>query len=193
MRIGGEQDRDNVSNHDLDLSLIQAIAHGDTSALEKFVRRYQPRLTRFLFRYLGDGPATEDLVQETLLRVWGHSPHFEPQARVSTWVFSIAYRLALNELKRRNRFQRFIGHCADLLTWAIPQTPPDQILEKERMRLIQREMERLPERQRAALLLRVEEDLSYGQIAQVLETTVPGVESLIHRARQRLKLRLAER
>lgn len=162
----------------------------DTAALEEFIGRYQPRLARFLFRYLGDGPATEDLVQETLLRVWDHSPCFQPRARVSTWVFGIAYRLALNELKRRNRFQRFINHCADLLTWAIPQTPHDQILEKERMRQIQPEVEKLPERQRAALLLRVQEDLSYGQIAQVLDTTVPGVESLIHRARQRLRSRL---
>lgn len=173
-----------------DEELIRAMASGQTQALDEFIGRYQARLTGFAQRYLNDWAAAEDLAQETLLRVWQAAPRFEPRAKVSTWVFGVAYRLALNEFRRRGRLARLQGRLAELLAGQRDESPLERLQAGQRLERLNAELARLPQRQRAALLLRVDQGLSYAQIAQVMELTTAAVESLIHRARQRLRRRL---
>ena len=170
-----------------DHELIRAAGQGDRDAFERFVNAWRGRIFSFLYRYLGDRPAAEDLSQEVFLRVYQAASRFEPMGKVSTWIFTIAYRLAVNELKRRLRkpltecdlspseIQVYHGACAEpVVAWELEQD-------------FQTGLAQLPETQRAALLLRVNEGLNYEQIGTVLSVSQSGVESLLFRARKQLR------
>lgn len=172
--------------------LMRAVGAGDAAAFERLVARFQGPVISFLFRYAGDRATAEDLAQETFLNVWRAARRFDPDggAKPSTWIFTIAYRLAMSELKRRRRFAEFRERASREATKnpAGPQAPgsvPDD-------EAIHRVLANLPENQRAAMLLRVREEMSYRDIAEVLGVSVSAVESLIFRARTRLRRELAE-
>jgi RNA polymerase sigma-70 factor, ECF subfamily len=168
--------------NDTDYELIQAIGRGNVKAFQVFVERYQKAVSSFVFKYLGDQFATEDIVQEVFLRIFRSGGDFEPRAKVSTWVFRIAYNLSVNELKRRNRFV-----CMDRIDEVATMPAPDFVRKGELEEAITAAIRQLPENQRAALLLRVDKELSYAEIGGVLSVSVSSVESLIFRARDRLR------
>jgi RNA polymerase sigma-70 factor (ECF subfamily) len=172
---------------DSDYELIQAIGRKEGKAFQSFVERYRKTVFNFIFRLLGDRFAAEDLVQEVFLRIYRSAGGFEPRAKVSTWVFRIAYNLSLNELKRRSRFV-----CMDQIEEVAGIPAPDVLREDELAKNVRAMIRQLPEKQRAALLLRVNEDLSYAEIGSVLSVSVASVESLIFRARDRLRKLLKE-
>jgi RNA polymerase sigma-70 factor, ECF subfamily len=84
-----------------EFDLIKATGFGDHRAFERLVRRYQNRLFDFICRYLGDQHAAEDILQEVFLRLYRAAPDFDARRRLSTWLFKVAYNLAMNEIKRR--------------------------------------------------------------------------------------------
>jgi DNA-directed RNA polymerase specialized sigma24 family protein len=96
---------------DPDIELLRAIVGGDHLAFKRLVERYQSRLFNFLYRYLREREAAEDLTQEVFLKVYQAAPRFEPRAKVRTWIFAIAYNVAVNELRRRQR-RGFFGLLA---------------------------------------------------------------------------------
>jgi RNA polymerase sigma-70 factor, ECF subfamily len=174
---------------DPEFDLIRAIAHGDEAAFEQVVRRYQNPVTTFICRYIGDFYCAQDLAQEVFLRIFQAAPKFKPKAKVSNWVFRIAYNLSANELKRRKRMH---GVHAEISAEGreILECSPASRAEAGNRELEERlmaAMGQLPENQRAALLLKVNEGLSYLEISSVLDVSVGSVESLIFRARSRLK------
>jgi RNA polymerase sigma-70 factor, ECF subfamily len=172
---------------DPEYDVIDAIAHGDGDAFERLVKRYQNPLFNFINRYLGDRQGSEDLVQETFLRVYRAARRFEPRARVSSWIFRIAYNLALNEIKRRCRFLTFSEEASEATAGTMAGNPFEAAGLGEMREEIATAMAELPENQRAALLLRVDEGMSYREIGDVMGLSAAGVESLIFRARRRLK------
>lgn len=172
---------------DPEYDLIGAIAHGDGNAFERLVKRYQNPLYNFINRYLGDRQASEDLTQETFLRVYRAAARFEPRAKVTSWIFKIAYHLALNEIKRRSRFLIYREDVSQSLAGAMAGNPFEAAGLNEMKEEIAAAMAELPENQRAALLLRVDEGMSYREIGDVMGLSAAGVESLIFRARRRLK------
>ena len=124
------------------------------------------------------------------MRVYSSAADFKPKGKVSTWIFKIAYNLAVNEILRRNRLCRLADTVADERTEVrAPNSLGGDELEETLMDSIQR----LPEKQKAAMLLRVNEELSYLQISNVLLTSVSSVESLIFRARENLRKMLREK
>ena len=175
---------------DSEFDLIRAIADGDQTAFEQLVRRYQAPLISFSYRYVGDLPSAQDLTQEVFVRIFQAAPRFKPKAKVSSWVFKIAYNLSANELKRRKRMGEFHAQISSG-DWNALGKP----LRNHRAEETNREMEarlmtalgELPEKQRAALLLKINEGLSYREISTILDVSVASVESLIFRARSRLK------
>ena len=177
---------------DPEYDLMAAIAHGDNKAFERLVKRYQNPLFSFIRRCVTDRQTAEDLTQEVFLRVYRSAGRFEPRAKVSAWIFKIAYNLALNEVERRKRFLLFREESAN----APDDLPGGGFSGTERLAEIKEEvaaaLDGLPQNQRAALLLRVEEDLSYREIADVMGLSVSGVESLIFRARTHLKRALSK-
>ena len=177
--------------NDADLDLINSIQNGDVFAFERLVKRYQNPLLNFVFRLLRDRDGAEELVQEVFLRVYKAASKFKarPDAKVSSWIFKIAYNLSINEIKRRRRFAEFKTGCA-----RDEEKDMRQSLEPIRIRELENEitsaLQKLPEGQKAALLLRVREGLTYKEISEVLNVSVPSVEALIFRARKYLREQL---
>lgn len=181
------QRTENVFMVDPEYDLIDAIAHRDGKAFERLVKRYQNPLFSFIRRCVEDRQTAEDLTQEVFLRVYRSAGRFEPRARVSAWIFRIAYNLAVNEVKRRKRFLTFREESANIPE-EFPEGGPFGSARLDEMKQeIAAAMDELPHNQRAALLLRVDEGLSYREIADVMGLSVSGVESLIYRARTHLK------
>ena len=163
---------------------------GDESASRALYRHYHGFVFAFLVRMLG-GRRTEaeDLLQETFVRVFGALPRFDASgpASLSTWILTIAYRLALNELRRRRDIEPLSN-----LTLIDTQTPD---LELRRIRLQRRLIDAiraLAPDHRAAFLLRDYHDLSYDEIAVVLRIEVGTVKSRLFRARRHVRAALKE-
>jgi RNA polymerase sigma-70 factor (ECF subfamily) len=140
---------------------------------------------------LGSREEAEDLGQETFLRVCRQAPRYRPTGQFRSWLFRIAGNLARSRLRRRRILDwvRFEPGRHDV---AAAEEPADRRLEREEQRrAVRAALARLPDRQRQAILLRRYEGLSHREIASALNTTVPAVESLLHRALVALKKDLA--
>jgi RNA polymerase sigma-70 factor (ECF subfamily) len=175
---------------ELDPFTIARAAKGDPSASHALVRRYQSPVFALLSRMLGHGAHIEDLSQETFLRVFRSLPGFrvDGAAKLSTWILTIATRLALDELKKK---PRVTTHIDDLELAANDRT--DEYTER---RIIGAAIERAicsltPEHQ-AVFLLREFHGLEYDEIAQALRVDVGTVKSRLSRARGALREALAE-
>jgi RNA polymerase sigma-70 factor (ECF subfamily) len=163
--------------------LIRAVGRGDVSAFEQLIGRYRGPVLNFVCKYTGDWFGAEDIAQEVFWRVYRAAPGFEPRGRVATWIFKIAYNLSMNEVRREKRFR---GAIDDIDNYEFPGRE-DDVARREREQEIMNAVRALPDKQRAALLLRVNEELSYAEIGSVLSISVAGVESLLFRARENLR------
>ncbi len=171
---------------DTDLELVEATGRGDHEAFEILVKRYQGPLLNFITRF-GDRGIAEDLTQEVFLRIYRAAPRFQARAKVSTWIFQIGYNQALTEIGRRKR-QRNLNETLHQNRAEPAEGPlswPNEHYEIEEE--LRSAMARLPDNQRAALLLRANEGLSYREIGAILEVSIQSVESLLFRARTSLK------
>jgi RNA polymerase sigma-70 factor (ECF subfamily) len=174
---------------DPDVQLMLACRAGDAAALGRLFRRWSPPLLRYLERLVGDRASAEELLQETFLRVHRARDRYSPEARFSTWLYTIANHLALNELRRpqhRRDHQSLDEDDDDRAPLVLAADPPrtEEILDAKReVGGVEAALAALPERQRAALWLTAVEGLSYADVAASLETTEPSVKALVHRAR----------
>ena len=171
---------------DPDVALMLAFRSGDTGAFDALFRRWTRPVLRYLTRMLRDASAAEEVAQETFLRVHRARAEYAPEARFSTWLYTIATRLALNELRRRRRGALVPEpeEGAETRAFADPAPPPDvQADLRRRVAGTEEALAALPERQRAALWLVAVEGLAYEEAAQALETSVASIKSLVHRAR----------
>jgi RNA polymerase sigma-70 factor, ECF subfamily len=178
--------------------LMLRIADGDESAFEALVLRYQTAVLNFIYRFIGDRTQAKDLSQEVFLRVWQAAKSYEAKAKFTTWVYRIASNLCLNELKsaRRRRWLRFFQSgeeggktIEETLSDGSPSTET-LLLAKERTRQITEALQTLPENQRMAIILKRYDDLSYEEIARVIDCSVSAVESLLVRAKRTLQEKL---
>ena len=172
---------------------------GDLRAFEQLVEKYKQPIVSLMFRMLHDLSEAEDLAQIVFVRVHQSAFRYEVSAKFSTWIFTIARHVCLNEIRRRSR------HPAESIESSLPEsdepatrqfedhktfTPPEAFLHHELEAKIQEALDELPEKQRLAVLLCRQDDLSYEEIARVLGLSLSATKSLIHRARETLKLRL---
>jgi RNA polymerase sigma-70 factor (ECF subfamily) len=184
---------------DEDVRLMLAFAAGDEAAFDDLFRRWAAPLLRHLERMLGEAAAAEELVQESFLRVYRARERYQPDARFSTWLYTIATRLALNELRRPSRRASHVrlgagdGQDDPPLEIAAEESPAEGRVDARRRRgALEEALAALPERQRAALWLAAVEGLSYADVARTLETTEASVKSLVHRARVTLLEKVSE-
>jgi len=178
---------------DDDARLMLAFRAGDRRAFDELFARYTPRLHSFLVRMVRDRGRAEELTQDVFIRLYTAADRYEARTRFSTYVFGIAHNLALNHLARA--WQRREQAQADPPIEAAAEagTGPVEQLEAARTHAaLERALGELPERQRAALLLRAHEDMGYEDIAAALGTSVASVKSLLHRARETLLAKLGE-
>ncbi|MEY2409931.1 MAG: hypothetical protein QOF48_2601 [Verrucomicrobiota bacterium] len=172
---------------------------GDFAAFEELVNKYKQPVMNVVYRTLRDATEAEDLAQHVFLQVFKSAHRYEVAAKFSTWLFTIARNLCLNEIRRRSR------HPADSLDEPAFEdddqprrqvadvknfTPPESILQSELTDKIEEAMASLPEKQRTAILLCRGEEHSYEEIAEILDCSVSATKSLIHRGRETLKERL---
>jgi RNA polymerase sigma factor (sigma-70 family) len=164
-----------------DSRLSELAAAGHEPAFEAIVVRYRSALLRYCARLLPADRA-EDAVQQTFVNAFTALRSEEPPARLKPWLYRIAHNVAVNALHKN-------GWDYDQLREelnGVPQ-PPDIVMERARLRDVLRELDRLPERQRSALVLRAFEGRSYEEIASALRATAPIVRQLLNRARTKLR------
>ncbi len=184
-----------MQHGDEDRRLMRAFRDGDESAFDALFGRWSGRLLRYLERMVRDPAVAEELLQESFLRVHRAREKWEPSARFSTWLYTIATNVALNELRRPFRRSPHESTDADdaPLALAAGGSGPDELAHARRVGgRVEDALSELPERQRAALWLTAVEGLSYAEVATTLETTPQSVKALVHRGRAALAERLPE-
>ena len=174
-----------------DEQLILASGRGDRDSFGLLVERYHRGVMHFIDRFLGDAgsQAVEDLAQDVFLGAWRASARFEPRAKVQTWLFQIAAHRCLNYRRgMRLRHARSLDADGALEPIDAKSESADLPLERrEDALLVRSAVGDLPSQQRAAILLRYFHDFSYAQIADVLDMSISAVESLLFRARNKLR------
>ena len=181
---------------DPDIQLMLRFKDGDQQAFRLLFDKYKKQVINYCYRYCGHPSVAEELAQETFLRVYKAATRYRPKARFSTWLYKIATNVCLNEIRSpvyRERIesmdQALEGHEPSReAAMEADQSMPDVLLEAHQDQfLIRQAMLRLPEAQRAALLLRATEGFSYQEIGRQLNRSENHVKTLIHRGRQKLR------
>jgi RNA polymerase sigma-70 factor, ECF subfamily len=184
---------------DPDAALMLRVKRGDIAAFEELIEKYKQPIVNMMYRMLRDLDEAEDLAQNVFVRVHQSAGRYEVSAKFSTWIFTIARRLCLNEIRRRGRHpaESLESSQSDNEDQAPRQfedvktfSPPEAALHGELAQKIEEALAQLPEKQRLAIVLCRQEELSYEEIAKVLGCSVPATKSLIHRGRETLKLKL---
>ncbi len=184
---------------DPDAALMLRVKQGDGAAFAELVDKYKQPVLNLVYRMLRNATEAEDLAQNVFLQVFRSAHRYQVSARFSTWLFTIARNLCLNELRRRSR------HPAQSMDATHPErddqplqqfedtktfSPTERLLQGELEEKIEQAVAELPENQRTAILLCRQDELSYEEIAQVLDCSLSATKSLIHRGRETLKQKL---
>lgn len=167
-----------------DDALLTAFSQGAPDAARMLMDRHVSRLLSFATRMLGDRGEAEDIVQESMLRLWKAAPGWQPgRAQVSTWLYRVASNLCTDRLRRRRTVPiDSVAEPAD----ARPSAEA-RLQERARLQALEAALLILPVRQRQAVVLRNIEGLSNPEIGAVMDLSVEGVESLVARGRRGLK------
>jgi RNA polymerase sigma-70 factor (ECF subfamily) len=167
--------------------LVRACQAGDRAAFDRLVERHQRDVYRLCYRYLGNHEDANDLAQETFLRAWRSLGRFRGESAFSTWLYRIAVNACLNQrAARRPLTQELDDRLAD--PGAGAQAGVENADEARRVRAA---VARLPEKQRATLILKVYQDLTHEEVAGVLGATVGTVKSNLFHALANLRRLLA--
>ena len=186
-----------------DVQLMLDVKAGDEQSFALLLQRYRSPLVNFLYRMVRNREQAEDLAQEVFVRVYRARADYVPSAKFTTWLFRIATNLALNSL-RDTRHQRMEisldapvtadSEEGDERTLDVADKHPDieqHLVEEERKAMIRHAIDKLPEKQRAAVLLHKYQELDYGEIAKILSCSESALKSLLFRAYEALRVELA--
>jgi len=164
----------------------------DTEIFEAIVSRYKNPLFNFVFRFLGDRDATSDVVQETFIKVYRNKDSYKTFAKFSTWIYTIAGNLAKTELQRRKRKNQISINSwgEDEETMDLPDGGPlpDRLVDSGiKNKMIQEALLKLPEVYREMIILRDIQEMSYEEIAEMMDISIGTVKSRINRGRAQLQ------
>lgn len=174
------------------------VREGSAAAFEELVLRYQGRLLTVLRHLVGNREQAEDLAQEVFLRVYRARESYQPDAKFSTWLYTIANHAAANALRSKARHPEVTLQSRDsgpmgarpldrMLLASSGQMPARQLAKAELREVVRMALDSLSERQRMAVLLSKFEDMSYADIGAVMEMSPQAVKSLLSRARENLR------
>jgi RNA polymerase sigma-70 factor, ECF subfamily len=186
-----------------DVQLMLDVKAGDAQSFELLLQRYRTPLVNFLYRMVRSREQAEDLAQEVFIRVYRAREEYVPSAKFTTWLFRIATNLALNWL-RDHRYQKMEmsidaplaadAEDGDERPFEVADkhaTVEQNLVEQERKKMIRHAIEKLPEKQRAAVLLHKYQELDYAEIAKILSCSESALKSLLFRAYEVLRVELA--
>lgn len=184
-----------VIEHDAELML--RVREGDPTSFTLLLERHRTPVIHFLYRMVQNQPVAEELAQEVFLRVYRSRASYEPTAKFTTWLFRIGTHLALNWIRdhKKERGQESLDQeKADGVARQVAdqrQSIEQEMVRQVRLSEVRRAVELLPAKQRAAVLMHKYEELEYSQIAKVLQCSESAVKSLLFRAYETLRVRLA--
>ncbi|PXY28479.1 RNA polymerase subunit sigma-70 [Prauserella muralis] len=184
--------------------MVARAARGEAAAFDGLVRRHTPRMYRVALRITGTAAEAEDVVQEAWLSAWRGLADFRGESAVSTWLYRVVTNAALGHVRKRRPTVSLdaallagtgeSGPLPGLGVLADPHANPEgQVVRAEQVDAVLRAIAELDVSQRVPLVLRELEELSYEEVAEVLEVSVPALRSRLHRARVALLAKLKER
>ncbi len=175
-----------VSDRQADAELMRRVAGGDDAACRQLVVQHASQMLGLAHRMLGDQAFSEDVVQEAFLRLWRQARRWRPDARVATWLYRVVHNLCIDELRTRRKLS--------------DEEPPDRADTADGPMMIEHRgqvarqvnaaIADLPPRQRAAITLVYHQEMSNIEAAAVMDVTVEALESLLVRARRKLRQQL---
>jgi|SRR5690242_11352806 RNA polymerase sigma-70 factor, ECF subfamily len=173
---------------DSDEALMARVARGDERAFQVLARRHLPAMVGLARRILGNSAEAEDVAQEALLRVWTNAPRWRPLALFRTWLTRVVVNLCLDR-KRRTPWVALeaAGDIVDTSPGA-----SEKAENEERERMVAAAIDKLPARQRGAIMLTYSEGMSNAEVAEILDTSVSAVETLLVRGKQNLRRALGK-
>jgi len=175
-----------------DEDLMIEYKSGNMDALEEIFQRYKKRLLNYALRLLSNLADAEDAVGEVFFSITAHK-HYEPKAKFSTWIYTIAHNVCIDRMRKRKKFvflwtKRSPGSDYEHVDLPDPKPRQDDELErKDREHFVKMAVNRLPAHYKEVLILREYQDLSYDDISKVLNCSIDKVKVLIFRARERLR------
>lgn len=182
---------------ELDTTLMVRVREGDALSFGLLLDRHRTPVVHFLYRMVQNQAVAEELAQEVFLRVYRSRATYEPTAKFTTWLFRIATHLALNWIRDERHRKNNQSLDAQVENGGIRQFPDIQpnveqnLLSEVRLQEIRDAIHSLPAKQRAAVIMHKYQEMEYSQIAQVIDCSESAVKSLLFRAYERLRVRLA--
>jgi RNA polymerase sigma-70 factor (ECF subfamily) len=188
-----------------DTELMLQVKRGDRDAFRVLVERYQSIVVNTIYRAIGDHWEAEDLAQKVFVKIYQAAPRYKVKAKFTTWMFTIISNTIRNEYRRRSR--HYHVDSLDEMTeprdeegrgpWSGAEDtsvvdPSEQAIHRELHAHVKMAIEKLPERQRMAVILSRYEGVSYEELSAILKISVPAVKGLLHRARLALKEELSK-
>ncbi|MEX1275883.1 MAG: sigma-70 family RNA polymerase sigma factor [Bacteroidota bacterium] len=181
-----------------DFQLVEAFRKGDEKAFEELIRRYQHQVANLIYLTLGNREEVDDLTQEVFIRVYRSLHRFEHSASVFSWIYRITMNLCIDEIRRRKikrtlSLEFFTDHTLERERQSKETSnAEDDLLLKEKKRMVSNALQRLSPLHRQIILLREYEDLTYEEIATTLRISTQAVKSRIFRAREELRTLLKD-
>ncbi len=176
---------------DFDAELMLRVREGDESCFQALLDRHRNSLVHFLYRMVQDSGAAEDLAQDVFLKIYRSRTNYEVTARFTTWMFRIATHTALNWLRDEKHNRRQASLEPDQQVEDRQPSTEARLVQNVRVAEIRDAIRSLPEKQRAAVLMHKYQGMDYAQIAGALECSESAVKSLLFRAYESLRARLA--
>jgi RNA polymerase sigma-70 factor (ECF subfamily) len=184
-----------------DTGLMLRAQAGDDSAFNQLVEKFRRPLIGFMYRMAGNQSVAEELAQEVFLRVYRSRATYAAEAKFSTWLYRIAKNLALNHIRDTRNERAQVAASLDepdeesgrAMDAPDPhRSAEEEMVRRERMQAIRREVESLPERQRMAVILHKYQELDYREIARTLKMSESATKSLLFRAYETLRVKLKD-
>jgi RNA polymerase sigma-70 factor (ECF subfamily) len=181
----------------VDHALMVRIGEGDHHAFRTLVERHQNAVIGTVAKMLGNPTDAEDISQQVFLRIWRNARRYRPDAKFTTYLFTITRNLVFNETRRRGRKKEVSAdereeNSHQLIEDSPDRQPDSELLQSELQAAVDAAIAKLPETQRMAVVLRRYEQLSYEEIAVILKLSVSAVKSLLFRARTSLREALSD-
>ena len=196
--VVGESSARRRALRDPDVRLMLEVRDGSAAAFEELMLRHQGRLVMILEHLVGSRDLAEDLTQDVFLRVYRSRQRYQPGAKFSTWLYTIANNVAANALRSQSRRREVnlaasesgpLGaHPLEMMIQASSgQIPARQLDKAEARDIVRLALAALNERQRLAVLLNKFEGMSYADIAETMDLSPQAIKSLLSRARVNLR------
>jgi RNA polymerase sigma-70 factor (ECF subfamily) len=172
-----------ASSQDPDIELIDRYFAGDTTAFDEIMIRYERQIYRVCYRFVENREDAMDLAQDVFVKVFEHLPTFRRESTLKTWLYRIAINHCLNHVKKHS--QEFVEVTE--YTGSIRPTAQAQLEDREQREHFRRMVKRLPPKQKAILELRINEQLSYEEIARISGRSVSTIKASVFFALEKLR------